>query len=65
MEYLKGRNALVHRIEADDDIYSDCEDDSTGVGDETLEEEQGGEEERAVLAGSFPACVHFLASVSH
>lgn len=62
MKYLKGQNALVQHLEGDDNLDSDCDDDPTVTSNGTSKEEQGEEEERAVLARSFSACVHFLAS---
>ena len=61
-KYLKGRDALINGLENGVNFDSDCEGDSTGAGDGTLEE-QNEEESRAVLiAGSFSACVHSPAS---
>lgn len=62
VKYLKGRNTPINDLEGGINVDSDCDDDSTGAGDESLKEE---EESRAVLtAGSFSAYVHFLALCS-
>ena len=59
VKYLKGRKATTNDLEGDINIESDCESDSTGVGNGVLEEEK--EESRAVLiTGSFSAYVHIL-----
>ena len=66
VKYLKGRNALVQCLKWNADTDSDCEDESTGVGGRALKEKGGEWEDRAVLvAGSFSACVRFLAPPSH
>ena len=58
VKYLKGRKAATNDLEGDINIESDCESDSTGVGDGMLEEEK---ESRAVLiTGSFSAYVRIL-----
>ena len=63
IKYVKGRNVPITDLEGGVNVDSDCEDDSTGVGGGTTNEEQNEEETRAVLtAGSFSACVHFLAT---
>ena len=57
VKHLKGRNGLVHNLEGDANVDSDCEDHSTGVSGGTLKEERGEEEDCAVLniTGSFSA----------
>jgi len=60
VKYIKGRNVPINDLEGGVNIDSDCEGNSIGAGDETLKEQN--EETRAVLiAGSFSACVWFLA----
>ena len=63
VKYLKGRNVPIKDLEGGVNVDSDCEGDSTGAGGGTLSEERNEEETRAVLiAGSFSACVRFLAT---
>ena len=60
VKYLKGGSVLVNDLEGGVNLESDCESDSMAAADGTPEEEK--EESRAVLvAGSFSACVRFLA----
>ena len=60
VKYLKDGSALISALEGDVNVESDCEGDSTVASDGTPKEEW--EESRAVLiAGSFSACVRFLA----
>ena len=58
---LDGRSALTSPTHTFIDVESDCEGDSTGVGDGALDPEEEKEEQvRAVLIiGSFSAYVHF------
>ena len=63
--HLEGWSALTHYPQWYIDVESDCEGDSTGVGDGELEpEEEKQEQTRAVLTtGSFSACVHSPSSL--
>ena len=64
VKYFKGRDTLIKDLEGDVNIESDCEGDSSGVGDGTSEEKPK-EGSRAVLTtGSFSAYVRFLTSHS-
>ena len=58
---LRGREALTSYLQGYIDVESDCEGDSTGVGDGVLKQEQEMEEQpRAVLTkGSFSTYAHF------
>ena len=58
--YLKGRDAPINDLEGDINVESDCEDDSTGVGDGTLKKEQEEESRAVLIAGSFSAYVYFI-----
>ena len=62
VKYPKGRNATIHYLEGNVNIESDYEDDSTGVGDGTLEE---GEIRAVLIVGSFSAYVGFLTLPLH
>ena len=60
VKYLKGRDARINELEGGVNVDSDCEGHSTGANEGGLKKED--EETRAVLiAGSFSACVRFLA----
>ena len=61
VKYLKGPNAPINDLEGDANVESDCEGDSTGVGDETLKKEQEEESRAVLLGGSFSAYERFLA----
>lgn len=62
VKYFKGPNVPVNDLEGDVNVESDCEEGSTGGGAEASKNEKQEEESRAVLiAGSFSACVRFLA----
>ena len=59
VKYLKGRKPPTKDLDGGINVESDCESDSTGVGDGMLEGEK--EETRAVLiTGSFSAYVCVL-----
>ena len=59
---LDGRSALTYPTHAIIDVESDCEGDSTGVGDGALDPEEEKEEQACgvLTSGSFSAYVHFL-----
>jgi len=58
---IKGRNVPVNDLEGGTNVDSDCDDDSTGASDRVLKREQNEESRALLIAGSFSACVCFLA----
>ena len=64
VKYLKGRNPPINDLEGAANLDSDCEDDHSGVSDETSKEKNEEETRAVLITGSFSACVRFLASSS-
>ena len=64
VKYLKGRNILINDLEGGVNVDSDCEGDSTEIGDGTSQTKEEEEQVRAVLTtGSFSAYVHLPSSL--
>jgi len=61
VKYIKGRNVPINDLEGGVNIDSDCEGNWAGASDETLKEELNEETRAVLIAGSFSACVCFLA----
>ena len=60
MKYLKGQDAPINDLEGGINVESDCEDDSTGVGDGALKKEREEESHAVLTAGSFSAYVYLF-----
>lgn len=59
-----GRDSLMNHLEGVVNIDSDCEDDSVGLNDGILNEENEEESRAVLITWSFSVCVRFLASPS-